>query len=204
MMDYSALNFDVSSELSPCLSASWQFGGFCIHEPQLLYEFYGSHFALSPDGQQVAFNGSDETPENRGLMEMNADGSGMRLLSPNLSGSYPASLAWSPDSRTIAFRTYIQTPATVIEDIPKDFKNMTIHFIDVESGIEHPLLADGSIGHIDPAWSPDGSLIAFTSIRSGNSEIWLVNADGTNLRQLTHHGQLARYPVWLEQYEPSP
>jgi dipeptidyl aminopeptidase/acylaminoacyl peptidase len=35
-----------------------------------------------------------------------------------------------------------------------------------------------------PAWSPDGTKIAFASSRSGNFEIY---ADGTNVRQLTNH-----------------
>jgi hypothetical protein len=38
----------------------------------------------------------------------------------------------------------------------------------------------------NPAWSPDGSEIAFSSTRGGaNSHIWVMNADGSNLRQLT-------------------
>jgi tricorn protease len=35
------------------------------------------------------------------------------------------------------------------------------------------------------AWSPDGSRIAFNSNRDGYSNIWIMNADGTNLRQVT-------------------
>jgi Tol biopolymer transport system component len=48
-----------------------------------------------------------------------------------------------------------------------------------------------------PQWSPDGNRLAFYSDRSGRFEIWLINADGTGLRQLTHtSGQSAVYPFW--------
>ena len=38
-----------------------------------------------------------------------------------------------------------------------------------------------------PAWSPDGTKIAFASDRDGNVEIYVMNADGTNPRNLTNH-----------------
>lgn len=37
----------------------------------------------------------------------------------------------------------------------------------------------------EPAWSPDGSQIAFSSNRSGNYDIYVMNSDGSHLRQLT-------------------
>jgi Tol biopolymer transport system component len=39
-----------------------------------------------------------------------------------------------------------------------------------------------------PRWSPDGKRITFYSNRSGEYEAWLINADGSNLEQLTHSG----------------
>jgi Tol biopolymer transport system component len=36
-----------------------------------------------------------------------------------------------------------------------------------------------------PRWSPDGNQIAFTSRRTGDYELWLINRDGSGLRQLT-------------------
>lgn len=36
-------------------------------------------------------------------------------------------------------------------------------------------------------WSPDGSRVAFETDRDGNFEIYLVDADGANLRRLTNH-----------------
>ena len=38
----------------------------------------------------------------------------------------------------------------------------------------------------NPAWSPDGGKIAFSSDRSGRYQIWTINPDGTDLAQLTY------------------
>ncbi|MEX2157051.1 MAG: hypothetical protein WD773_09450 [Gemmatimonadales bacterium] len=38
-----------------------------------------------------------------------------------------------------------------------------------------------------PAWSPNGSKIAFDSDRGGNFEVYVMNADGTALVNLTNH-----------------
>ena len=35
-----------------------------------------------------------------------------------------------------------------------------------------------------PAWSPDGKQIAFTNDRDGEIEVFVMDADGTNVRQL--------------------
>ena len=40
----------------------------------------------------------------------------------------------------------------------------------------------------DPSWSPDGTKIAFESLRNNGSEVWVMNADGTGLKQLTFNG----------------
>ncbi len=47
-----------------------------------------------------------------------------------------------------------------------------------------------------PRYSPDGNRIAFTSFRSGASEIWTCDSDGSNPAQLTSLGALATYPRW--------
>ncbi|MGH7630100.1 MAG: TolB family protein [Gemmatimonadales bacterium] len=39
----------------------------------------------------------------------------------------------------------------------------------------------------DADWSPDGSTIAFYSTRSGNGDVWIMNADGAGPVNLTNH-----------------
>jgi len=46
-----------------------------------------------------------------------------------------------------------------------------------------------------PRWSPDGKRIVFTSRRSGNYELWLINRDGSGLQQLTQASG-AHYSPW--------
>ncbi len=48
-----------------------------------------------------------------------------------------------------------------------------------------------------PAWSPDGSKIAFTSYRSGNADIWIMNSDGSNQKQLTTNKSNDIYSRWV-------
>jgi Tol biopolymer transport system component len=51
----------------------------------------------------------------------------------------------------------------------------------------------------DPAWSPDGSEIAFTSRRDGQRQIFLMKTDGSRVQQLTT-GPAANYqPAWSPQ-----
>lgn len=52
----------------------------------------------------------------------------------------------------------------------------------------------------DPRWSPDGSKIAFASLRNAqhkyNYNIYVVNADGSGLTQLTNDNNVHVSPVW--------
>ncbi|GAB4548631.1 MAG: hypothetical protein Kow0063_43540 [Anaerolineae bacterium] len=47
-----------------------------------------------------------------------------------------------------------------------------------------------SWNNVAPAWSPDGTQIAFLTDRSGQWEIWVMNADGSNQRPLLPSGAL--------------
>jgi TolB protein len=49
---------------------------------------------------------------------------------------------------------------------------------------------------VEPAWSPNGGLIAFASRRDGRSHIYVMRADGTHVRQVTHGKSDDDGPAW--------
>jgi serine/threonine protein kinase/Tol biopolymer transport system component/tetratricopeptide (TPR) repeat protein len=59
-------------------------------------------------------------------------------------------------------------------------------------------LTNDNYRHFWPRWSPDGKRITFSSRRTGNYEIWVINRDGSGLQQLTsgHQSPGAHYSVW--------
>ena len=86
----------------------------------------------------------------------------------------------SPDGRTIAF------------DLLGDIYTMPI-----AGGRADPDLARASPYEMQPRFSPDGSQIAFTSDRGGGDNIWVMNADGSDKRQLTKETfTLLNNPTW--------
>lgn len=49
---------------------------------------------------------------------------------------------------------------------------------------------------IDPTWSPDGSMIAFASNRSGERQLYVMNYDGSNITQVTDLNNMGGRSSW--------
>jgi TolB protein len=49
---------------------------------------------------------------------------------------------------------------------------------------------------LHPSWSPDGKWIAFTTLRDGNYEVYLMNEQGTNLVNVTNHHERDQFSAW--------
>lgn len=143
--------------------------------------------AWSPDGSQIVFrttrDGNDE------IYIMNADGSDQTNLSrsPTTEERGPN---WSPDGQQIALAS--------LQGAILDIFIMPINFVQPqEDSANWTNLTDNSLGGDEyPAWSPDGTRIAFHSYRDGNWEIYVMNADGSGQMRLTHNPGEDTYPVW--------
>ena len=144
----------------------------------------------SPGGSKIAFNGfhSDTVSE---IYAMNADGTGLTQLTDD--GVISDHAAWSPDGTKIAFETVDESdPGSKYE----------IHVINAD-GTGHVALTNGSSGDaFEPAWSPDGSSIAYDALGpAANSvdmfyQIWQLQADGSNPRQVTTDAVNHVSPSW--------
>ena len=139
----------------------------------------------SPTGQQIAFvSDRSATPQ---LWVIDADGSNLeRLVSE---GGHCDSPNWSPDGRFITYSW----------QAPRRWKH-DIYVIEVATGKMFQLTSGGASNE-NPHWSPDGRHIAFQSTRTGSKQIFIMNADGKQLRQVTAYGA-NESPAWSAYAEP--
>lgn len=124
----------------------------------------GSSVDVSPDGKKLAFIKHDS------LYIVGRDGKGQEQLTHSQFPVYDSSPRWSPDGKKIVF-SRSDGNIYLIEVNSKKLTNLT--------------QTDESIRNSEPDWSPDGSKIVFHSDRTGRSHIFVMNADGSNVRQLT-------------------
>ena len=135
--------------------------------------------AYSPDGRQIAFvSGKSGNPQ---VYIMDADGSNIQLLTPYTAGkrSYRSSPDWSPDGNAVAYEQQNGV--------------FQVWMIDLRDRIPKQLTSEGE--NEDPSWAPDGRHIVFTSSRSGDKQLWVLDTETGRARQLTH-SRGARLSAW--------
>jgi len=87
---------------------------------------------------------------------------------------------WSPDGQQLLYVQHVSEQAST-----NIFKVRS----DLPSTWDRDIMLTDYIGtEYDPVWSADGSTIAFVSNHTGNDEIWTMDAEGGNHRQLTANG----------------
>jgi len=135
----------------------------------------------APDGLRIAYQ-SDRNGQSD-IYVAAVDGSGETRLTPMV-GNHEAP-DWSPDGQTLAFDSDQETAGEVSASI-------SLYLMDAD-GSNHRRVASYAES---PRWSPDGKAIAFTSRRAGYWQVYVMNADGSGLRQVTDGAWDHRYPAW--------
>ena len=159
--------------------------------------------AWSPDGRQIAFTsrrfGNDE------IFVINADGT--ELVNRTYHPADDASPVWSPDGRRLAFTSNrsgnneiyvmnteiegwlysrkdgVEVSAEDYNKLPSMLKGQVIAL-----GADLIQLTDHPADDISPSWSPDGRRLAFTSNRSGDNEIYVIDPEAGEQRYFRKDG----------------
>jgi Tol biopolymer transport system component len=138
--------------------------------------------AWSPDGSKLAFE------RNNRIWVMNANGSAQKNLGLDTPVGWSFDPAWSPDGSELAFESDGE-----IWTAKSDGSGAETRLTDLWA-------TEGKAAYA-PDWSPDGSKIVFTAKEPGCcflNDVWVVNADGSGLRNLTDSagGVGEDHPVW--------
>jgi Tol biopolymer transport system component len=149
--------------------------------------------AWSPDGTKIAFTGPGELNEDGSgglgdIYVMDADGTNRTNLTdtPDFLDYRPS---WAPSGAQLTFVR--EVPGQIISE------QQDIFVIDA-NGENANNLTQTDANEDDPAWSPDGTKIAFSGVRDGGEEILTMDPDGQNEEILTGDGSDAfdEAPDW--------
>lgn len=141
--------------------------------------------AWSPDGKKITFTSNRDGTGD--IYMMNADGSGVTRLT--YTSAKESSSVWSPDGKKIVF------------DSDRD-GNREIYIMDSDGSNQTRLTFNPTIDAGPISFSPDGKRIAFSRNASNEGgavydyDIYVMNVDGSDLRQLTTDAEFDAEPVW--------
>jgi Tol biopolymer transport system component len=165
--------------------------------------------AFSPDGTKIAYDSDEAGAGNFEIYVVPLGGGNRRRLT-----QHPArdlAPAWAPDGQSIAFMSdrdsrpefdvYRMTPeGSNVERLTKDATHWfpqyspdgtrlamhvwrDVHILDLSTRRMRRLTTDPLNG-MYPTWSPDGTRIAFMSWRNGATQLFTMNADGSDQQMI--------------------
>jgi hypothetical protein len=136
----------------------------------------------SPDGSVIAFSAFDrEGSQSKGsdIYTIRPDGTHLRRLTKLGIATDPS---WSPDGKRIVFSVGRNGNLWVMTASGASLRQLT-----------H---APSTVRDVTPSWSPDEKRIAFARRDDSSGDIFVVDANGSHLRQVTTSGGDCRSPAW--------
>src|SRR3954454_11600440 len=150
------------------------FLGILLFAPQVLNAGPQAAPEYSPDGR-ISFVRRTQDGKSD-LFVVNPDGSRLEQITKDL--PIEGTNTWSPDGKRMLVQAGVKGISTIVRmDVGPDNKSSNVV----------QLTADVKADSAFPAWSPDGTMIAYQSKKEGNNtQIYVMDADGNNKRRLSN------------------
>lgn len=154
--------------------------------------------SFSPDGLKITLV-SARDGGNYEVFVMNNDGS--NLVNITKDSNHDACPSWSPNGKKIAFLSIrggylnlytINPDGTGLKNLTNNQKTDTNYFEQTANSVDELSYMYGT------SWSPDGKSISFVQKDGDLQKIFLIDADGTNLRKLTETAGNQFNPFWVK------
>ena len=147
--------------------------------------------AVVPSARRAIF--AFPTPDGRGLIySANPHGVDLALWWRPFDGSEPTRLTTGVGEYAEASMT--ADGQTLISSLVQSRRALTL--ISISGSASTQAITSGSTGDFDPALSPDGTRLVFTSSRSGFQNLWTSGPDGTMARALTSGNAFDEQPAF--------
>ncbi len=144
---------------------------------------------FSPDGKRMVFVRTDPSGQV-GIFVVRVNGTGLRQITPaGMVVDQGFGGSWSPSGNTILFVARTDPEhRRAIWVVNSDGSGL--HQLPIAPSCGGPFSDPRSISCFDPGWSPDGTKIVFARVSANGtqSNIYTVNADGSDLFRVTNTG----------------
>jgi TolB protein len=138
-------------------------------------------FASDRDGERQG------TRDVKEIYVMDYDGANARRIT--LSKTSNIAPSWAPDGQSLAYSAWRASGQF------GSYQDVIVSWI--YKGVRQtPANGNPDKQSYLPAYSPDGSKIAYTLSTGGNQEIYVMNVDGSGMRRMTNHPEIDTSPTW--------